>query len=201
MQSPYPPDFTVLPHNRIVHKPFYNASFYHKNNRSEFDALLKKYGRRIETGAIGPVEVRASSVHGYGLFAAAELKEGDWIGEYTGEQRWAMPFSRKTDYAWAVPAPTLPRLEIDARRCGNALRFANHSFDPNAVADHLLYKGNWIIVFYAARPIRANEEIFIDYGEAYWSTPQRELHISPELFDILKKTPAALTPTEECEKL
>ena len=201
MKPPYPPDFTELRQNKIVRQPIYNASVYYKNNRTEFDALLRKYKKKIETGISAATEVRPSPVHGYGLFAAEELKEGDWIGQYTGEQRWALPFSRHTDYAWSIPAPTLPRLEINARRCGNELRFANHSFDPNAVADHLLYKEHWIIIFYAARTIRRNEEIFIDYGEAYWSTPRRELHVSPELYEVLKKTPATLTPTEEYKKL
>lgn len=201
MIPPYPPDFTVLRQNKIVHRPFYNASVYYKNNRNEFDSLLKKYKKEIEAGTSAATEIRPSSVHGYGLFAAEELKESDWIGQYTGEQRRALPFSRQTDYAWSIPAPTLPRLEINARRCGNELRFVNHSFDPNAVADHLLYNGRWIIIFYAARTIRKNEEIFVDYGEAYWSTTRRELRISPELFEILKKTPATLTPTEECKKI
>ena len=134
MESFYPADFEFLTQNRILQRPLLEARNYYERNRSEFERLLKKYGKLIHSGKTADVEVRRSSVHGCGLFAEKTLSKGDWIGQYTGEQRWALPFTKKTDYAWLVPAPTFPRLEINALKKGNALRFANHSFEPNASA-------------------------------------------------------------------
>lgn len=193
MESPYPDKFEILTQNALIQKPFFNASNYYRKNQAEFEQLEKKYRKEIDSGTTAKVDVMRSGVHGYGLFCCETLQKGDWIGQYTGEQRWALPFSQKTDYAWAIPAPTLPRLEINACRCGNALRFANHSFEPNAVADHLRYKENWIIIFYAAKRIEKGEEIFIDYGEKFWSSTQRELRVPTELFERLQNRAPAST--------
>ena len=200
MESFYPADFEFLTQNRILQRPLLEARNYYERNRSEFERLLKKYGKLIHSRKTADVEVRRSSVHGCGLFAEKTLSKGDWIGQYTGEQRWALPFTKKTDYAWLVPAPTFPRLEINALKKGNALRFANHSFTPNAAADHLFIDGHWIVFFYAARTVERGEEIFTDYGETYWSARQRELRIPRELFQALKQKQTALSPGGECNK-
>ena len=200
MEPFYPDDFEFLTQNRIQQRPLFSAHGYYERNQNEFERLLKKYGKSIRRGEIADVEVRPSSVHGCGLFARKTLAEGDWIGQYTGEQRWALPFSKRTDYAWLVPAPTFPRLEINALKKGNALRFANHSFTPNAAADHLFIDGHWIVFFYAARTVERGEEIFTDYGETYWSARQRELRIPRELFQALKQKQTALSPGGECNK-
>lgn len=195
-----PNNFELLKRNRIIHKPLFNAKGYFYKNKAEFNQLIKRYGDKLKNSVIGPVEVGKSGIHQWGLFALEDLKVGDWIGEYTGEQRWALPFSRKTDYSWRIPAPTFPPLEINASRCGNILRFANHSFEPNAICDHIFFEGAWSIIFYTQKNIKKGEEIFIDYGEEYWETPHRELHITAELFQTLKNQQnPILEPSQECK--
>ena len=120
---------------------------------------------------------------GRGLFTLTVLKPGDLIGEYTGVVRIARPGRPLTgggytsDYAWGFPkVHSLGRsLEIDARKAGGLLRFANHSAEPNAYAEHFAVGNRWRIVFIASDNIPAGGEITVDYGEAYWSGGEREL--------------------------
>lgn len=163
-----------------------SRSRYFRQHRAAFERALKRYGPFLEEAAIASLELRYLGRDiGYGLFARQALKRGAWIGEYTGVIRKAMPAHRHnmvdghylTDYAFTYPRP-LPNgtvLEIDALREGNPLRFANHSFNPNASVDHLLFENRWVTFFRARRSIAAGEEIRIDYGMEYWTGGFRTL--------------------------
>lgn len=166
-----------------------NRSTYYRLHQKTFDNSLKRYARALREAVIAPTELRFVSPDvGFGLFAADDLPRGAWIGEYTGVIRKAIPAREHnkidgrylTDYAFTYPRP-LPdgtKLEIDAMLEGNPLRFANHSFKPNASVDHLLFENRWVTFFRARRPIAAGEEICIDYGTEYWTGGFRTLSIT-----------------------
>jgi len=98
------------------------------------------------------VEVRASPVHGRGLFARQRLRRGQFIGTFTGRET----TENGTHVLWVEGE--------DGRELGlegdNDLRFLNHSKRPNADFDGP--------DLYALCNIQPGAELFIDYGEA-WS--------------------------------
>jgi hypothetical protein len=110
-----------------------------------------------------PLTLRDSAVHGRGCYAAEPIPAGAFIIEYTGE--WVPAeeaYRREAD-------PARPGIytfwtgdegAVDGLHGGNAARFINHSCSPNCdyrIADRR-------ILIYAARPIAAGEELFIDYS-------------------------------------
>jgi SET domain-containing protein len=105
------------------------------------------------------IEVRESSVHGRGVYAAEPIREGTRIIEYTGER-----------VAWeaAPDDPDDPHtfnfgLEngevINPEVGGNEARWINHSCDPNCEA---VEEDNRIFI-YALRDIQPGEELLYDY--------------------------------------
>lgn len=103
--------------------------------------------------------VKKSPIHGYGVFANHEIPEGSIIEEsYTLSVN-----DRETDLQdYYFAGDTLGLL---------ALGFGgiyNHSHDPNALYE---YEPEYrIMVFRAKRPIKKGEEIFIYYGEGWFSS-------------------------------
>ncbi len=160
-------------------------TLYYRRSRKEFGTLTAKYAGALRTHQAPPdLEVRRlGGILGYGLFTLRPLSPWDLIGEYTGIVKRAEPGRPlpgggfTSDYSWGFPkVRTLGRdLEIDAREAGGALRFANHTADPSAEAEHFPSEGQWHVVFIARRCLTAGEEITVDYGDAYWSGGEREL--------------------------
>lgn len=134
--------------------------------------------RKKSAGALLPgeschskwAEVRASGVHGRGLFAKKKIPAGTYIIEYIGEKidkdtanerGWArMDQARETGDA-AVYIFTLDdEWDIDGDVPENAARLINHSCDPNCEA-FIEDNAIWIA---ALRDIRKDEELFFNYG-------------------------------------
>lgn len=103
------------------------------------------------------VYVDASLIHGYGLFAAKNLKKGQHIGTYEG------PVSKKNGMhvLWVWDDNSDSWYGIDGK---NEMRFANHSDEPNAEF--------WGNEMYALRKIEQGEEITFDYQ---WDKEEHEL--------------------------
>ena len=114
-------------------------------------------GRRIQT--------RKSGVHGKGVFALADLAEGEKLIEYIGEVITWKEALRRHPHDPQDPNHTFyfhidERQVIDAKVGGNSSRWINHSCKPNCEADE--EKGRVFIK--ALRNIKAGEELFYDYG-------------------------------------
>lgn len=173
---------------RIEWKPLLKLNLkkspYYKANKSEFMELDKKYGELIENSRIAPVEIKKiNDKIGYGVFAAANLNKGDFIGEYTGVVRESEEYTEafedgswETDFSWDYPDETGDVvLEINGRLEGNELRYVNHGQNCNLDVEHTIHDGQWIIFFIANRDIREGEQLFVSYGEEYWNGGFREL--------------------------
>ena len=177
-----------LKRSRIEWKPLLkrklHKSSYYIENKAEFEELDSQYGTFIDTSHIAPVYIKKiSDKIGFGLFAERDIAKGDFIGEYTGVIRiseenteFYEDGSYETDFSWDYPDETgKVVLEINGRLEGNELRFVNHDQNFNLDVEHTLHKGQWLIFFVAKRDIEANEQLFVSYGDEYWSGGFREI--------------------------
>ena len=112
------------------------------------------------------IEVRHSSVHGHGVFAARDLPPGTLIGVYAGRRYTAheartMAWNDRLTYLFALSDGTL----IDGAQGGNATRHLNHACEPNceAVEDYD-EDGRLTVRIETTQSIRANDELFLDYA-------------------------------------
>jgi SET domain-containing protein len=98
--------------------------------------------------------VADSPIHGRGLFASCDIERGAWIGHYDG------PSTQENGmHVLWIEADAGDDEEWIGYDGINELRFLNHDRQPNGEMDGLN--------LYAARFIRAGEEITIDYGEEF----------------------------------
>ncbi len=109
--------------------------------------------------------VKASRIHGKGVFAAANIARGALIIEYKGQRiDWDTALERHPH------DPTQPNHTfyfsldtgevIDANVRGNSARWINHSCAPNCEAREQDGK----VFIHAKRAIKAGDELFYDYG-------------------------------------
>jgi SET domain-containing protein len=119
-------------------------------------------GRKVKTRQPARlIEVRASGVHGHGVYAAKKISRGARIIEYTGE---------RVSWENALADPENPHtflfgLEngkdvIDGEINGNEARWINHSCVPNCEARER--KGR--VFIYAIRNLKPGQELFYDYA-------------------------------------
>ncbi|MDX1459430.1 MAG: SET domain-containing protein-lysine N-methyltransferase [Xanthomonadales bacterium] len=104
-----------------------------------------------ESAQEAAVYVAESSIHGLGLFAERAFSKGDWIGHYEGK-----PTDENGEHVLWV-------MQNDGNWVGwdgtNEMRYLNHARPANCEMDGQ--------DCYAARDIRRNEELTIDYGEDF----------------------------------
>lgn len=131
------------------------------------DALITKAESFIAGGSIPAVEVQPSNLPvGLGLFASEAMNAGELLGEYTGLICSIDDVEEGGAYAYEA-WPGSP-LAIDACTAGNHTRFVNHAKDPNLDVLQCVVASSWRVLFATRRTIAAGEELFFDYGHAYW---------------------------------
>ena len=135
-------------------------------------------------------QVLRSSVAGYGVFAKTEIKKGEYIIEYSGDEvRPSISDLREQKYinnreqlyffsfngdAWELEMRGKGKgkkcrevrelLVVDATKSGNAARFINHSCNPNCLSLEIINdKGREAIVILAKKDIMRGEELGYDY--------------------------------------
>lgn len=179
-----------LERSRVAWRPLLSMDFsrreYYRENREYFEETARCYAHLIENSYMAPVYIRRIDQKvGYGLFAGTEIEKDAFIGEYTGVIQEAEEAAGRelaeggfeSDYSWYYleEIEQAPNLEINGRFEGNELRYVNHSNSPNIDVEHVLIDGYWIIFFKASRKIKADEQLLISYGEAYWEDGWRNL--------------------------
>ena len=106
-------------------------------------------------------EVRATPGMGWGLFALEQIREGDFILEYTGRKITTKEADEsKGKYLFEIDDDWT----VDGEALDNHARWINHACVPNVEADVVDGK----IFITALRDIFPGEELFIDYGEEYF---------------------------------
>ncbi|CAJ0746804.1 22415_t:CDS:2, partial [Entrophospora sp. SA101] len=58
---------------------------------------------------------------------------------------------------------------IDAKHFGNYMRFANHKDRQQ----YVMHNGIWHVLYLAQAHIKANEQIFVNYGPGYWENKKK----------------------------
>ncbi len=117
------------------------------------------------TAAQAPlIEVRASPLHGLGVFAARRIPRGTRVIEYLGERVSHAEADRRYDHKDAGDSHTFlfivdERTVIDAGVDGNEARFVNHSCEPNCES----VIENQRVYIDAIRTIEPGEELTYDY--------------------------------------
>jgi uncharacterized protein len=110
------------------------------------------------------IEVRRSSVHGRGVFAARAIPKGARIIEYAGERVSHEEADRRYDDKDPNDNHTFlfivdRHIVIDAGVDGNEARYINHSCDPNCES---VIEGKRVYIE-ALRRIEPGEELAYDY--------------------------------------
>lgn len=108
------------------------------------------------------LEVRASGVHGRGVYAVKPIRKGKRIIEYTGKRvLWeSVPADLDSTHTFLFGLDN-GRDVIDPEIGGNEARWINHSCDPNCEA---IEEDDERVFIYALRQIRPGEELFYDYA-------------------------------------
>lgn len=110
------------------------------------------------------IEVRHSSIHGYGVFALRRIRKGTTIIEYLGER----VSHREADARYEDKDPNDnhtflftvdSRTVIDGGVGGNEARYINHGCDPNCESTSRDRR----VFIEAIRTIRPGEELSYDY--------------------------------------
>ncbi|MCH7343414.1 SET domain-containing protein-lysine N-methyltransferase [Pelomonas sp. CA6] len=128
-------------------------------------AVLPRGSVRAASGG-RRILVRASGVHGRGVYAVAEIPAGDLIIEYRGERIGWDEALRRHPHDPRQPDHTFyfhlgdGSEVIDALYGGNSARWINHSCEPNCEARE---EGGRVFI-HALRDILPGEELFYDYG-------------------------------------
>lgn len=103
---------------------------------------------------------RSAPGMGLGLYAAEDIKKGDFVIRYTGELISTEEADRRlTKYLFEIDDD----YTIDGADRSNTARYMNHFCKPNVEAE--IEAGQ--IHFYALRDIQAGEELGYDYGKEY----------------------------------
>jgi uncharacterized protein len=123
-------------------------------------------GNRAPTSSSGRsrIQVRASGVHGRGVYALTDIRAGDRIIEYKGERIDWDEALRRHPHDPAQPDHTFyfhldDGKVIDGKHGGNSSRWINHSCAPNCEAED----DNGRIYIKALRNIKVGAELFFDY--------------------------------------
>lgn len=114
---------------------------------------------------VGPLYVKKSPVHGYGVFAAQDLAANELIEEchtlfYREEDNAFFDYSFESNGTSALP-----------------LGFGciyNHSSTPNITYSH--DPDRRLIIFKTLTPVRQDEELFSSYGKHWFSSRDLKMH-------------------------
>lgn len=139
----------------------------------------------LQRGLSKPVLMGESQLDGcgYGLFAAADISQDEYVIEYTGElishdegvrreARRGNVFDETSNSSYLFTLLDTEGIWVDAAIYGNLSRYINHAGDGDKkganVTPKILYvTGEFRIRFTAMRDIKCGEELFFNYGENF----------------------------------
>ncbi|MFN7977439.1 MAG: tetratricopeptide repeat protein [Vicinamibacterales bacterium] len=165
-------------HPEVAHALLDLATTLRADGRRDAAATAKAEARRIidtvnavnphgvaKTGTINPfavnyrVETRESAIHHLGVFARQAIPAWRKVIEYTGERISKAESGRRWDPKRSYLFELTTRTHLDGAIGGSGAEYINHSCDPN-IKTRIL-RGH--ILYYSQRPIRAGEELTVDY--------------------------------------
>ena len=133
------------------------------------DEGMVQWGDYIDSGWLCPDTKikRLGADLGLGLFADANLSANQFIGEYAGVLQTGADHD---DYGFSYRSLNETSLYLSAKHYGSVMRCCNHSSAPNAKFIHVHHAGFARVVCVTTRPVAKNEQIFVSYGDSYWTS-------------------------------
>ncbi|GAA4463357.1 SET domain-containing protein-lysine N-methyltransferase [Nemorincola caseinilytica] len=117
-----------------------------------------------------PLTVKASRIHGKGVYTGAAIPARKKIGSLGGAVITKREARRRAKQLESIAIVELWNgMAIDASVNGNELRYINHSCRPNAYMRTIGYH----VEFYALRDIAPGEELSCNYGETHHDGQKR----------------------------
>lgn len=183
--------------NKITESKFSNLlEFENENIKGKIRKKIKKlyikgeltrqqlwfgafYKKEIESLYLPDVEIRYINDRlGYGVFAARDFNQCEFIAQYSGLVRKSRRSDRTNAYCfeYTLANGIKTPYTVDAQDQGGIGRLINHSESPNlqsslATIDFINY-----IILITTRPVRKGQQFCYDYGPDYWS--HREVPLS-----------------------
>jgi hypothetical protein len=124
------------------------------------------------------LDVKRAGAKGFGLFAAQDIKAGQFVIHYVGEVLEEEEYIRRKEFYIATGQRHYYFMNvgngevIDACRKGGIGRFINHSCDPNCETQKWVVQGELSIGLFAVKDITAGTELTFDYNfERYGDKP------------------------------
>ncbi|KAK4176113.1 hypothetical protein QBC36DRAFT_188227 [Triangularia setosa] len=135
----------------------------------------------MQRGATKAVVIGSSQLEGcgYGLFAAEDIAQDEFIIEYTGElishdegvrreNRRGDVFDEENKISYLFTLLEQEGIWVDAAIYGNLSRYINHANDTCNITPKIMYVNHeFRIKFSALRDIKAGEELFFNYGDNF----------------------------------
>jgi hypothetical protein len=130
------------------------------------------------------IEVKKSTVHGYGVFAKEQIAEGDLLEEAVLLELGGRGKLDKLDtvlqnYVWTNKKCKCRDCEIYGFKNYLGLGFIsiyNHSDQPNTIQK--INYAQRVVNIWAERTIEKGQEIFINYGGQYWIVRDFWAHVN-----------------------
>ncbi|XP_076021273.1 histone-lysine N-methyltransferase EHMT1a [Genypterus blacodes] len=130
--------------------------------------------RVVQNGMRARLQLYRTQAMGWGVRAMQDIPQGAFVCEYVGEIiSDAEADKRENDsFLFTLDNKVGDVHCIDARLFGNVGRFINHLCEPNLLAVRVFTMHQDLrfprIAFFSSRPIKAGDQIGIDYGDHYW---------------------------------
>ncbi|KAM7392086.1 hypothetical protein PAMP_022722 [Pampus punctatissimus] len=130
--------------------------------------------RVVQNGLRTRLQLFRTQKMGWGVKAMQDIPQGTFICEYVGEIITdAEADKRENDsFLFTLDNKVGDVHCIDARLFGNIGRFINHLCEPNLLAVRVFTMHQDLrfprIAFFSSRPIKAGDQIGLDYGDHYW---------------------------------
>ncbi|KAL2259142.1 hypothetical protein VTK26DRAFT_7270 [Humicola hyalothermophila] len=135
----------------------------------------------LQRGAAKTVVLGKSQLEGcgYGLFAAEDIAQDEFVIEYTGElishdegvrreNRRGDVFDEENKVSYLFTLLEQEGIWVDAAIYGNLSRYINHASDTCNIMPRIMYVNHeYRIKFLAIRDIKAGEELFFNYGDNF----------------------------------
>jgi hypothetical protein len=141
---------------------------------------LQRYGEMVRLGYTANLVIaKISDEVGHGLFAGEDIEPEGFLAEFTGLVRHNRNDDGENDYLFNCTVrqkwglwdlfERFVHLTIDGRDRGNYLRFMNHSArHANVRPVYVIIDGVKHLVLVATKFIPAGQQMFLNYGPAYW---------------------------------
>lgn len=154
--------------NRCICAPAQHTNHTANCNPAEFYRNLDQHAS---------LELRETENMGVGVFATRRIPAGTVLGLYSGQ---LMPKVRlnnaQISYSYQINITGPPRrhVTINSLERGNWTRFVNHHCDPNVNWGVRQNCGvNAVVVMTSRRVINVGDQLYVNYGEEYWRTQNR----------------------------